>query len=291
MRVGASRSRRTALAVAAALSAALAAPPVVLAQPDRAGVVTPDTPFTWSGAVATGHNETYDPAAGGPCGKSVATFCDVTLVEVRAGDFFATSGGGVEFSIGGSRGNDLDLFVYASDASGARGELVGVSGGPTDEERVSVQRANGFYLLHVVYFDVTNAGYAGRAEFFRRALVPPDVDAPAGLQDHLASNPGLGSRSHSESIEATAGPTSGRSTSARRRRRRRPRGRWATPAIRPMIRTARAPGPRTPPARGRAATSASSTSPPTHGSTSTTRATPTRWCSTRRSSRAARAGA
>jgi hypothetical protein len=186
-------------AVAGALLAVLGIAPAAVAQPDRTVAVTPNTPATWTGATATGHNVTYDPTAGEPCGKTDATYCDVTLVNVVAGDFYATSGGGVEFSIGGSPGNDLDLYVYRSDADGNRGALVGSSAGPTDIENTAIQNADGYFLVQVVYFDVDPAAdYQGRAAFFRRAKVPPDVDNPSGLQDHLASNPRLGFRSHSE---------------------------------------------------------------------------------------------
>ena len=162
------------------------------------GTVTPTTPFDWAGPVATGHNESYDAASGEPCGMTDATRCDATLVNVQAGDFFQTNGGGVEFSIAGTPPNDFDLYIYASDAAGTRGDLVGASAGPTDEEAVAIQEANGYYLVQVVYFDVTASGYDGHAEFFQRAKFPPDVDNPLGLQDVLASNPFAGFRSHSE---------------------------------------------------------------------------------------------
>jgi hypothetical protein len=183
-----------------ALLVALAAVSQARAATPPSGTVTPTAPFTWQGPVATGHNENYDPQAGEPCGQAVADFCDTVLVLVEPGDFFATSGGGVEFSIGGAAdGSDMDLYVYASDATGTRGALVGASAGPTDEERTAIQNATGYYLVQVVYFDVDPAsGYTGRAEFFRRAKFPPDIDKPAGLPDFLASNPALGYRSHSE---------------------------------------------------------------------------------------------
>jgi hypothetical protein len=171
---------------------------VPAAQASPPGTVTPTTPFTWSGPVATGHNEDYIAALGEPCGVTVETFCDATLINVVAGDFFETFGGGVEFSIADTPGNDFDLYVYASDAAGTRGQLVGASAGPTDVESVAVQNANGYFLVQVVYFDVTASGYNGRAEFFRRAKFPPDVDNPPGLQDILASDPFAGFRSHSE---------------------------------------------------------------------------------------------
>jgi hypothetical protein len=163
------------------------------------GTVTPTAPFIWAGPVASGQNQAYDPGTGEPCGQTAADFCDRVLVNVAAGDFYATNGGGVEFSTGGAApGSDMDLYVYKSDASGTRGALVGASAGATADEVVSVIDATGYYLVQVVYWDVANSGYAGRAEFFRRAKFPPDVDNPPGLPDSLASNPALGFRSHSE---------------------------------------------------------------------------------------------
>jgi hypothetical protein len=191
------RRRGAVLGVFAAATALAFASPAA-AQFDRQGTVTPTTPFTWTGPVATGHNEDYDPVSGQPCGKTVADYCDVTLVNVQAGNFFETSGGGVEFSIADTPPNDFDLYVYASDAAGTRGQLVGSSAGPTDVESTAIINANGYYLVRVIYWNVTASGYQGRAEFFRRAKFPPDVDRPPGLQDILASNPFKGFRSHSE---------------------------------------------------------------------------------------------
>jgi hypothetical protein len=160
--------------------------------------VTPTVPAEWQGPVANGANINYDATSGEPCGETNATRCDATLVEVQAGDFYETSGGGVEFSISDTPGNDFDLYVYESTAAGTRGPLVGSSAGPTDVESTAVINADGFYLVQVVYFAVASSGYEGRAEFFRRAKFPPDVDDPPGLQDILASDPLAGWRSHSE---------------------------------------------------------------------------------------------
>jgi len=186
--------------VAAAVAVlALAAPS---SAQDRTGTVTPAAPFAWEGPAAVGHNEDYDGPSGEPCGKTVADYCDETLINVDPGAFYETSGGGVEFAIGNYdiADSDFDLYVYESDASGTLGPLVGASAGPSgDEEHVAVPAATGHYLVRVVYWDVDPAsGYGGTAEFFRRAKFPPDVDAPPGLQDVLASDPFLGFRSHSE---------------------------------------------------------------------------------------------
>src|SRR5919197_2169554 len=146
-----------ALAILALLTPLAAAPPSRAATPPS-GTVTPTATFTWQGPVAVGHNVNYDPQAGEPCGQTVADFCDKVLVHVEPGDFFTTSGGGVEFSTSGAAPrSDMDLYVYASDASGARGALVGASAGPTADERVSIQNASGYYLVQVVYFDVDPA--------------------------------------------------------------------------------------------------------------------------------------
>jgi hypothetical protein len=167
---------------------------------DRSATATPESPFTWAGTVHTGTNTTFDPADPiATCGKEAANYCDITLVDAAAGSFYDTAAGGVEFSTHGTTpGSDLDLYVYTSDAAGNVGDLVGVSAGPTADERVSLIGATGHHLVVAVYFNVTEAGYDGRAEFFRRARVPADVDSPPGLQDTLVSDPSKGYRSHSE---------------------------------------------------------------------------------------------
>jgi hypothetical protein len=206
-------------AAAAATSLALAGPAVAVIPPsleegaleevtargplafDRSGTATPVAPFTWAGTVASGLNQqSFDPADPiATCGKTPANYCDITLVDVVPGSFYDTAAGGVEFSTGGAApGTDLDLYVYESDAAGNVGKLAGVSGQPTDAERVSLVGATGYYLAVVVYFDATNTGYDGRAEFFRRSKFPADVDSPRGLQDTLVSDPAKGFRSHSE---------------------------------------------------------------------------------------------
>jgi hypothetical protein len=172
----------------------------VLVPFDRSGTATPATPFTWTGARATGHNIGFDPGEpDATCGKTDANYCDVTLVNVAPGDFYNTAAGGVEFAIGGAApATDLDLYVYESDASGNAGEFVGASGGTTDEEAVSIIGATGYYLVITVYFEATDTDYTGRASFFRRNLTPADIDDPRGLQDILVSDPRRGIKSHSE---------------------------------------------------------------------------------------------
>ena len=173
------------------------AAPVVL-PPDRTGAVTPAAPLPWGGAVASGTNRTFDPAAP-VCTKTPETYCDITLIDVQPGDLYSVAAGGVEFTTGGANpGTDIDLYVYTSDASGTVGEFVGASGGSADVERVSVPGGSGFFLAVVVYYTATDTGYVGQAAFFRRNKLPADVDRPTGLRDVLVSNPRLGFRSQSE---------------------------------------------------------------------------------------------
>jgi hypothetical protein len=167
---------------------------------DRSVTATPEAPATWDGAVASGLNQAFDRADPSTCGKTTATYCDITLVNVEPGDFYDTAAdGGVEFATGAAKlDTDLDLYVYSSDAAGNVVDFVEASAGVTDVERVFVPGATGYYLVVVVYFDATDTGYDGNATFLQRAKFPPDVDDPAGLQDTLVSDPDLGFRSHSE---------------------------------------------------------------------------------------------
>ncbi|MBI5106265.1 MAG: exo-alpha-sialidase, partial [Solirubrobacterales bacterium] len=163
--------------------------------------MTPSAPAAWTGPAEVGHNEGYDPTSGLPCGDTAADRCDETLLHVDAGDFYATSGGGVEIGISGySAGADFDLYVYRSDAAGSRGELVAASAGVAGVfENVAIPDADGDYLVRVIYWDVDPAeSYDANAAFFRRAKDPPVVDDPAGLPDALASDPARGIKSHSE---------------------------------------------------------------------------------------------
>src|SRR3954471_23975313 len=121
MHIGSTRASRVAMLVA--LSTLFWAPAARGATP-ASGTVTPSAPFSWAGPVASGQNQDYDAGTGEPCGQAPADFCDRVLVRVDPGNFFDTNGGGVEFSTSGAAaGSDMDLFVYRSDATGARGLL------------------------------------------------------------------------------------------------------------------------------------------------------------------------
>jgi hypothetical protein len=199
------RGRWFALALSGLVLAvvALVLPAVAGAAPDRSGTVTPTALFNWDGATATGFNTQYDSAAGTPCDITPPGRCDTTLLNVDVpADFYAGQGGGMEVTLTDYSPNptsDFDLYIYRSDAAGNRGALVGSSGGlPGAEEQTTIGEAQGFYLVQVVYFAVTQSSYKGRARLVTRTKNPPDVDDPRGLDEFLASNPGQGFKSHSE---------------------------------------------------------------------------------------------
>lgn len=164
-------------------------------------------PATWDGATASGLNQLFDAETGEPiCGDEIDDQCDTTLLRVRVpDDFWKSRGGGVEVSIGDyfpNAASDFDLYVYESNREGKRGDLIEVSAGPSGlPEQVEVPEADGYYLVEVVYFAVTESRYSGSADFViegKRAPEPPDVDRPPGIQDVLASDPRRGWRSRSE---------------------------------------------------------------------------------------------
>jgi hypothetical protein len=191
----------------ALLAIALAAIALTVAQPagaaDRSGTVTPTVIYSWDGANATGTNTQYDAPAGTPCDVTPPGRCDTTLLNVDVpADFYANQGGGVQIQLTDYAPNpasDFDLYIYRSDAAGNRGALVGSSTGlPAAEEQTTLAEAQGYYLIQVVYFAVTQSSYKGEARLVTRTKNPPDVDNPPGLEEYLASDPGRAYRSHSE---------------------------------------------------------------------------------------------
>jgi len=190
------------IGLVAALSACFA-PAVASAAPDRTVEVKPSAPpVSFRGTMATGANANYDAGTGTPCGKTPPDFCESTLVNANAGDLYATRGGGLQVTIGDYEPNpasDFDLYIYRSDAAGNRGPLVASSAGTAGSpESTTIKEASGFYLVQAVYFTVTASSYQFDAKFVTRSKIPPDVDAPAGLPNTLASDPALGFRSRSE---------------------------------------------------------------------------------------------
>jgi hypothetical protein len=200
---------RAAAVVAVSICAWVFAPPALAEVPDRTVTVTPESQPGWDGDLSTGTNTSYDSASGEPCTDSDASpdeRCDKTLLQVQVPTgYWDTNSGGVRVNLGNYLPlvvSDFDLYIYESDASGNRGQLVDSSGDvPGMPESAEIPNADGYYLVQVVYFAVISSRYSATTEFFSRtahAATPPDIDDPPGLQDFLASNPSLGYRSHSE---------------------------------------------------------------------------------------------
>jgi hypothetical protein len=191
--------------LATVVTAGLLAAPAAAEEPERKVTLSPPGPATWDGQIASGSNTDYDSASGEPCGDGFDDQCDTTLLHVNVPDgFWDQREGAVEVSLDNYLPNpasDFDLYIYESNASGARGEFVTSSAGlPGALETAEIEQADGHYLVQVVYFAVTASRYSATADFISREAVPPpsDVDEPRGLQDVLASDPTLGFRSHSE---------------------------------------------------------------------------------------------
>ena len=201
--VSARRRRRSAGLAAAVLASllALAAPaaavippggedagqeqlqPATLA-PDRSGVVVPGTPFTWTGAVATGRNVAFDPAQPGSCSKEPQTYCDITLVDVHPGDFYGARARRGVLDGRRSRARHRPLRLRERRLRARVGELVGASGGATEVETGVGRRAPGLLPRRGVLLQRRrDSGYDGKAEFFRRNAIPTDIDDPPGIQD------------------------------------------------------------------------------------------------------------
>jgi hypothetical protein len=211
------RGRLTIGLVATAVAWLCAVPGAALAAPHRTLNITQAntsaSPVTWDGTVHDGANGNYDSATGGPCSDDTTTYCDDTLLNVNVPAGFR---GGVQADINNYRpfaASDFDLYVYESDAAGHALKLVandgtfgvvlsgnGLPNGLPESYAFAAQ--SGYYLVRVVYFDVAVASqYSGSLQMNAapgRLDHPQNVDTPPGLQDHLASNPALGFRSHSE---------------------------------------------------------------------------------------------
>jgi hypothetical protein len=205
------RSKRVKAAVVAALTVLSLAGVSTIAEANDGGVhedtitVTPTSgPQTWQGDTATGANARY--FTDFRCNETPAgadqEYCDIRLLHVDVpSDFWATRTGGLQVRLDQyvPPSSDFDLQIFESDANAKKGKLVGSSGNnPGDPEQVILKEAQGYYLIWVVYFAVTEGTYTGNAELFFRHRTPPDVDSPPGLQEVVASNLSEGWRSRSE---------------------------------------------------------------------------------------------
>jgi hypothetical protein len=171
--------RARTITLAAALTAALTT--VALAAPARNAALDPDGPaFKWKGGPISGAAATTDVGDVLPCGPGKG--CDETLVK--------TSDRGqidVKTSSTDPNSRDMDLYLYASDASGAEGKFIKSSAGPDPTEAVTANVTAGYYLVRMVAAAAANGTYDGQA--LLHALPPlteeggPDFgpDPAAGL--------------------------------------------------------------------------------------------------------------
>jgi hypothetical protein len=177
----------------AALIAATALLPAAASAADRTVTVSAATPKSgWDGTQASGHNTSFF-VTDGECGKEESNYCDETLVKIEGGNESAKLKVRIE---GFSQEADFDLRVYKSDATGAVGEYqgspIGDSGASSplgtadprntslgDYETKEVEKAEGFYLVQVVYFFVNDEGYKGVLELTGATPGAGDPTPPA----------------------------------------------------------------------------------------------------------------
>jgi hypothetical protein len=149
---------------------------------DHSGSVSDTKPFTWKGGPLTGSFSTTDVYENVPC-DTPGNDCDDTLINVSVPSGHTAQG---TVAIDGPDGNDLDLFLYTSDASGKVGDPITDSAGSTADERLTFDAAPGYYLARVVAATATAAEYNGTVSLVARP-VPGEVDY--GVDP---ANPGAG---------------------------------------------------------------------------------------------------
>ena len=154
---------------------------IAQAAPSRNSALDPGGKFTWDGPVGYG----FDYLGNGtdnalPCGSTHQ--CDDTLIKTSAvGDLTVHIKGDT------SEPEDMDLYVYASDQSGAQGKLLkeGVTAAP-DETVVIGEADPGYYLVRADWALGAGWGYKGEATL---AAVEGGEPAPGqGVQTETAAN-------------------------------------------------------------------------------------------------------
>ena len=169
-----------------ALAAAALAAFASTASAATGGDVSIGKDFTWSGSGGQGLvlPLLFSQVETGPVSESTTQCtqvetCDDTLIHV-------TEPGDLTLSLDGTAdappanpvaGPDLDLYVYASDAQGTKGEQLDNGTGASDGAVESVALGlvePGYYLAHVVYYDGVNGSYTAKANLVEH------VDDPAG---------------------------------------------------------------------------------------------------------------
>ena len=169
---------------------------VALAAPARTATLDPGgAAYKWEGGPISGAAATTDVGENVPCGPGKG--CDETLVK-------ASDRGQINVKTSSTDPNsaDMDLYVYASDASGKEGKFIKSSAGGSPEEEVTANVTAGYYLVRMVAAAALNGTYDGQAQL--RALPPLPAEGTPDFGDDPASGLG-GSGSGSGGTGGTGG--------------------------------------------------------------------------------------
>ena len=146
------------------------------AEPEYTGALNPGESFTWEGA-AVGLNPLYFEAEAG-CSTDPTNFCEYALLSytnpVPADDADGRLTRTSTITITPTAVSDLDLQVYASDAAGTMGTMIGSSTAyPIDNEgvesvyavmRTTTEVPTVYVLVEVIHY-ANVGGYTGSATF------------------------------------------------------------------------------------------------------------------------------
>jgi opacity protein-like surface antigen len=173
--------------LAAAVAALLLIPALAAAEPARTGKISEAAAtYEWTGGPIAG--------AGGSSGEDCAApSCEETLLQL---DIAPGATGKLKIDIADFNTQDLELYVFSSDASGKPIKLLGASeGAPGAAETFTVGKAAaGYYLVQVSAYIAAGATYSGKAVLTGvtagAPAVPPAASPPVG-GDQVPASGGL----------------------------------------------------------------------------------------------------
>lgn len=156
---------RQKIAMGAAAAALLATAAAAVAEPNRETALTPGGPgYGWDGGPVSGAALFAEIGAVVPCGPGKE--CDDTLIH-------APERGQLVLNIDSEDphpGQDIDLYLFASDAEGQPGTQLKSSTTATSTESITHNVDGGYYLVRVVAALAEGAVYKGEAA---QAVLPP----------------------------------------------------------------------------------------------------------------------
>jgi hypothetical protein len=146
-----------------------------LGEPKYTGTISTTAPdFKWEGGPLTGAVTTSPVDEAFPCGTPGVHECEDTLIKVESAGTVP-----VKIESGAKSAVDLDLYVYASDASGKHGKVLGESTSETAVEAVSAKvPAPGYIVVEVQAYTGADMTYAGTATLKPTVGAPPTTDLP-----------------------------------------------------------------------------------------------------------------